>query len=87
MDFFAIIAVLIPRMVAVFRVERIRMHLPDPRVRAGIFAVTSLALVCLLAEINILAAPVADAEDLSIMVIIAAGINSIAIISISPSLR
>lgn len=84
--FFAIIGVLIPRMVAVFRVERIRARLPDPRVRAGIFAVTSLALGCLLAAINILAAPVADPEELSIMVIIAAGINSIAIISMSPSL-
>lgn len=84
--FVAIIVVLIPRMAATFCAERIRAHLPDPRVRVGIFAGTALALGCLLAAINILAAPVADTEELSLMVIIAAGINSIAIISMSPSL-
>ncbi|HSN00018.1 MAG TPA: ATP-binding protein [Rudaea sp.] len=84
--FLAMIGVLIPRSAAILGVERIRARLPDPRIRIGIFAGTALVLGCLLAAINILAAPVADTEELSIMVIIAAGINSIAIISMSPSL-
>lgn len=84
--FLAMIVVLVPRIVAVTFAPRIKARFPDPRIRIGIFAVSAGLLGCGMAAINILAAPVSDPAEIAIMAVIAAGINSIAIISMSPSL-
>jgi len=84
--FFGIVLVLVPRFAAVIFVERIKARFPDPRIRIGIFATAASLIGCGMAAINILAAPVVGAEELAIMAIIAAGNNSIAIVSMSPSL-
>jgi len=84
--FVGMIGVLIPRMITVLAGEWIKRRFPDPRIRIGIFAAEVGLLGFGMAAINILAAPVVGPEELAIMAIIAAGNNSIAIISMSPSL-
>jgi len=84
--FLGMICVLVPRMAIVLFVDRIKARFADPRVRIAAFAIPAALLGSGMAAINILAAPVVGAEEVAIMAIIAAGINSIAIISMSPSL-
>jgi signal transduction histidine kinase len=84
--FLAMILVLVPRIAAVLLGARFKARFPDPRIRLAFFATTAALLGCGMAATNILAAPVVGPEQLAIMAIIAAGINSIAIISMSPSL-
>jgi len=84
--FVGMILVLVPRIAAVVFVDRIKARFPDPRVRIGIFATAAALLGCAMAAVNILAAPVVGPEELMVMAIVAAGINSIAIVSMSPSL-
>jgi signal transduction histidine kinase len=80
------IAVLIPRIAAVLFVGRIKARYPDPKIRVGIFATTAFLLGASMAAINIIAAPLVSVEQLALLMIISAGINSIAIVSMSPSL-
>jgi len=84
--FVGMIVVLIPRMLTVMFVERIKARWPDPRVRIAIFASCAALLGLGMAAVNLMAAPFVTPEQLALMAIIAAGINSIAIISMSPSL-
>ena len=84
--FVGMIGVLVPRMAIVLFVGLIKARFADPRVRVAAFAATAALLGCGMAAVNILAAPVVGPEELAIMAIIAAGINSIAIVSMSPSL-
>jgi signal transduction histidine kinase len=77
---------LVTRLAAVVCVNRIKARYPDPRIRVGVFAVAGGALGAGMAIVNIMAAPVVGPEQLALMAIIAAGINSIAIVSMSPSL-
>ena len=84
--FLGMIVILVPRIAAVIFVARIKARFPDPRIRIGIFAISAGLLGCSMAATNILAAPVSDPAEIAIMAVIAAGINSIAIISMSPSL-
>ena len=84
--FVGMIVVLIPRLLSVLFVARIKARWPDPRVRIAIFATAAALLGAGMGAVNIMAAPVVTPEQLTLMVIIAAGINSIAIVSMSPSL-
>jgi two-component system NtrC family sensor kinase len=84
--FVGMMLVLLPRIVLVLLVHRIKARWPDPRVRIAIFATAAALLGIGLATVNIMAAPVLSPEQLALLVIIGAGINSIAIVSMSPSL-
>jgi signal transduction histidine kinase len=84
--FVGMIGVLIPRLASILFVDRIKARYPDPRVRVVVFATAACLLGLGIGAINIIAAPVVSPEQLALMAIIAAGINSIAIISMSPSL-
>jgi two-component system NtrC family sensor kinase len=84
--FVGMIGVLVPRIATIIFVPHIQRRYPDPRVRAVLFAVFVALLGTGMAAINILAAPVVTPEQLALMAIVAAGINSIAIISMSSSL-
>jgi len=84
--FVGMILVLVPRIVLVLTVGRIKARWPDPRVRIGIFATAAALLGFGMAAVNIMAAPLVTPEQLELMTIIAAGTNSIAIVSMSPSL-
>ncbi len=77
---------LLARIIAVVCARHIKARYPDPRLRVGLYAAAAGALGAGMATVNILAAPVVDPEQLALMAIIAAGINSIAIVSMSPSL-
>ena len=84
--FVGMLCVLVPRITIVLLGERIKARYADPRVRIAAFATTAALMGCGMAAVNILAASVVSPEELAIMAIIAAGNNSIAIISMSPSL-
>ncbi|HZP65002.1 MAG TPA: ATP-binding protein [Rudaea sp.] len=84
--FVAMIVILIPRMATVLLSDRLKARVPDPRMREAVFAVAAALLGLCMAAINIVAAPIVTSEQLALMAIVAAGINSIAIISMSPSL-
>src|SRR4051812_27615893 len=84
--FVGMILVLVPRIVLVLLVGHIKARWPDPRVRIAIFATAAGLLGFGMAAVNIMAAPLVTPEQLALMAIVAAGINSIAIVSMSPSL-
>jgi len=80
------VAALVSRIAAVLLVDRVKVRYPDPKVRIGIFAIAAFLLGGSMAAINIIAAPIISLEQLTLLLIISAGINSIAIVSMSPSL-
>jgi diguanylate cyclase (GGDEF)-like protein len=83
--FGALLLLMLPRVVLVANIGRIKARFPDPRMRVQIYAV-SVSLVGLgLATINVLAAPVVNAEQMGLMIFIVAAANSVAILSIGPS--
>ena len=83
--FRALLLLMLPRLFLVANIGRIKARFPDPRVRVRIYAV-SVSLVALgLATLNVLAAPVVDAEQMELMIFVVAAANSVAIVSIGPS--
>ncbi|MEO8672374.1 MAG: ATP-binding protein [Tahibacter sp.] len=75
-----------PRLATIIFVERIKRRYPQPRIRLAIFAIFTTLFGFAMAAVNILAAPIITPQQLAMLAIIAAGINSIAIIAMSPSL-
>lgn len=84
--FGALFLLVIPRLAIVLAADRIKKRFPDARRRLLFFAVPTVVVGLGMSAINILAAPLITAEQLIMLAIIAAGINSIAIISMSSSL-
>lgn len=84
--FIALFLLVVPRLAIVLAAHRIKARFPDARRRLLFFAVPTVVVGLGMSAINILAAPLITAEQLIMLAIIAAGINSIAIISMSSSL-
>ena len=84
--FVGMVLILIPRLALVLWREPLKRRLPDPRLRVALFALAAALLGAGLAAVNLIAAPVVSPEQLALLAIVAAGNNSIAIISMSPSL-
>jgi two-component system, NtrC family, sensor kinase len=84
--FVVVFLLVIPRLVIVLCADRIKARYPNPYRRLLFFATPTVLVGLGMSAINILAAPLITAEQLIMLAIIAAGINSIAIISMSSSL-
>jgi two-component system NtrC family sensor kinase len=84
--FAGLFLLVIPRLMIVLYADRIKARFPDAHERLMFFSVPTVVVGVGMAMINILAAPLITAEQLFMIAIIAAGINSIAIISMSASL-
>ncbi|WP_257385600.1 ATP-binding protein [Tahibacter caeni] len=84
--FIALVLLVIPRLLIVLRADRIKARFPEAHQRLLFFAVPTVVVGLGMSAINIIAAPLITAEQLVMLAIIAAGINSIAIISMSSSL-
>ena len=84
--FVAVLGLLLPRVFLVANAGSLKARFPDPRTRVRLFAASVGLLGLGLATINVLAASVVDAETMELMMIVAAGINAIAFVSMSPSL-
>ena len=84
--FIALVLLVIPRLLVVLGADRIKARFPDAHQRLLFFAVPTVVVGLGMSAINIIAAPLITAEQLIMLAIIAAGINSIAIISMSSSL-
>ncbi|WP_313917058.1 ATP-binding protein [Tahibacter sp.] len=84
--FVALFLLVIPRLVIVLCADRIKARYPNAQQRLLFFAVPTVVVGLGMSAINLLAAPLITAEQLIMLAIIAAGINSIAIISMSSSL-
>lgn len=84
--FVVVFLLVIPRLVIVLCANRIKARYPNPHQRLLFFAAPTVLVGLGMSAINILAAPLITAEQMIMLAIIAAGINSIAIISMSSSL-
>ena len=85
--FVGLAVVLIPRVLSIYAGGWLRRHYPDPRVRVWIFAIGSALVGSGMGLINLLAAPAASVEQILLLGFTAAGINSVNIVSMNPSLR
>jgi two-component system NtrC family sensor kinase len=84
--FVALFLLVIPRLVIVFCADRIKARYPNAHQRLLFFAVPTVVVGLGMSAINLLAAPLITAEQMIMLAIIAQGISSIAIISMSSSL-
>ncbi|HSX59558.1 MAG TPA: ATP-binding protein [Tahibacter sp.] len=84
--FVALIVLVIPRLIIVLCADRIKARFPNAHERLLFFAVPTVIVGLGMSAINLLAAPMITGEQLFMLALIAAGINSIAIISMSASL-
>jgi signal transduction histidine kinase len=75
-----------PRLASIVFVDRIKARYPDPLLRIAIFAIGAALLGGSMAALNVLAAPVVSPQQLMVLAFIAAGVNSIAVVSMSASL-
>jgi signal transduction histidine kinase len=85
--FAAFALLMLPRMLIILGYERLRRRLPDPTTRMQVFAIGSAMVGLGLGTINVMAAPVVSVEQVAILALIAAGISSVSIVSMNPSLR
>jgi signal transduction histidine kinase len=84
--FVVLACVMVPRMATILGGAWLRNRHANPSVRILVFAIGSAVVGIVMGLINLLAAPVISTEELVMLAIIAAGISSVNIVSMNPSL-
>jgi signal transduction histidine kinase len=84
--FVAILVFQIPRSATIFGREWLLRHYPSPRTRVWIFAIGAGINGAGLGLLNLMSAPMAPVEVTALLAMVAAGIGSVNIVSMNPSL-
>ncbi len=84
--FITIALVMVPRTAVIVGHKWLRRRYPDPRTRIRIFALGAAIVGFGLGLINLLSAPLVSVEQIVILALVAAGISSVNIVSMNPSL-